>query len=179
MSDNGYEKLIRKYEDYRKELPEILETKILEETAAELQVKVKKRIFENGLDTNGNIIANSYSTKPITVKKEVFIKPGSFKGKKSMRLEYGYKELREIQRLPTSKVNLDYSGKLKKNIRISRSHRSIVLGVSNIEDAEKVRQLEEKYKTKIFGFSQNEIKEHLENVFKKIKENKIKYFHGN
>lgn len=178
MSNNGYEKLIKKYEDYRKELPEILETKILEETAAELQNKIKKRIFEDGLDSNGNIIAQSYSTKPITVQKDVFIKPAAFKGKKTMKLNYGYKELRYIQGLATSRVNLDYSGKLKNNLRVARSQKSIVIGVNSNDEAIKARILEEKYKTKIFGFSQQEIKEHFDSVFSKIKENQREYFNG-
>ncbi|ROI05448.1 hypothetical protein EGI16_03415 [Chryseobacterium sp. G0240] len=179
MSKNGYEKLIKKYEDYRRNLSDVLETRILEETAVELQSKVKKRIFEDGLDANGNLISQSYSTKPMNVRKEVFIKPSAFSGKKTMKLNYGYKELRDIQGLPTSKVNLDYSGKLKRNIHIARIQKSVVLGVNTTEDAEKVKHLEQKYNTKIFGFTQNEIKEHMDNVFNKIKENQRTYFHGN
>lgn len=175
---NGYAKLIQKYENYRKDLPEILETKILDETAAELQKKVKKRIFEDGLDSNEDIIAQGYSTKPITVEKKVFVKSSAFNGKKTMKLNYGYKELRDIQGLPTDRVNLDYSSDLKNNLRVARSKKSVVIGIMDRNNAEKAKRLEQKYKTIIFGFSQNEIREHLQSVVKKLRKVQKDYFYG-
>jgi hypothetical protein len=178
MSNSGYDKLIRKYEEYRSHLADSLETKILEETAAELQNKVSKRIFEDGLDCNDDVIAQGYSTKPITVKKEMFIKSSAFNGKKTMKLNYGYKELRDIQGLPTNLVNLDYSGDLKNSLRIARSKRAIVIGINERNNIEKAKKLELKYKTRIFAFSQNEIKESYEIVFDKVRQIKREYFHG-
>ncbi|MDV7696301.1 hypothetical protein N6B72_05145 [Chryseobacterium soli] len=178
MSNSGYDKLIRKYEDYRKDLPGILETRILEETAAVLQNKVRKRIFEEGLDSNDNVISQNYSTNPITVKKETFIKPSAFTGKKTMKLNYGYKELRDIQALPTNRVNLDYSGSLKNSLRVARNKKSIVIGINDRHNIEKAKSLEQRYKTRIFAFSQDEIKENFKIIFHKIKEVQREYFNG-
>ncbi len=178
MSDHGYDKLIRKYEQYKRDLPDILEDKVLEETAAELERKVRKRIFTDGLDANGNTIGQSYSTRPSVVKKDVFVKQAAFKGKKTMKLEYGYKELREIQGLETDKVNLDYSGDLKKSLRVERSEKGVVIGVTEKHNLEKVQKLEKKYQTKIFAFTQKEIQDHHNNVVKKLKKAQRDYFHG-
>ncbi|VXB02775.1 hypothetical protein [Chryseobacterium sp. 8AT] len=175
---NGYEKLIRKYEQYKKDLPDILEDKILDETAAELERKVRKRIFTDGLDSDGNIIAQSYSTKPTIVKQDVFIKPSAFKGTKTMKLEYGYKELRDIQGLKTDKVNLDYSGDLKRSLRVARSEKSVVIGINEKRNLDKVQNLEKKYQTKIFAFSKKEIQDHIQNIIKKLRIVQRDYFYG-
>lgn len=175
---NGYDKLIRKYEQYKKDLPDLLEEKILNETAAELEKKVRKRIFTEGLDSGENKITQSYSTKPAIVKQDVFIKPSAFKGKKAMRLEHGYKELREIQGLETQIVNLDYSGDLKQDLKVTRSEKSIVIGITEQHNVVKVQNLEEKYKTKIFAFSQKEIQDHFESVIKKLRKVQRDYFYG-
>ncbi|MFC7347312.1 hypothetical protein ACFQO9_11345 [Chryseobacterium zhengzhouense] len=175
---NGYDKLIRKYEQYKRDLPDIIEDNILKETAEELERKVKKRIFIDGLDVNGNTIGENYSTKPTVVKQDVFIKPSAFKGKKSMKLEYGYKELRDIQGLKTDKVNLNYSGELKSKLRVARSEKSIVIGIIDRINAEKAKKLEEKYQTKIFSFSQKEVESYLKNVVKKLKNIQRDYFYG-
>lgn len=175
---NGYAKLIQKYESYRNAIPDLLENGILDETAAELQKKVKKRIFEDGLDSNEDVIAQSYSTKPITVKQDVFVKSSAFNGKKTMKLNYGYKELRDIQGLSTNRVNLDYSSDLKNSLRVARSKKDVVIGITERHNVEKAKKLELKYKTKIFDFSQNEIKEHFESVVRKLKIAQREYFNG-
>lgn len=175
---NAYDKLLQKYEQYKRDLPELLEDHVLEETAAELERKVRKRIFIDGLDANGNIIGQNYSTKPAIVKQDVFIKPSAFKGKKTMKLEYGYKELRDIQGLKTDKVNLNYSGELKNKLRIARSEKSVVIGIVDRLNADKAKRLEEKYQTKIFAFSEKEIQSHLKNVVKKLKGIQRDYFYG-
>lgn len=176
--NDGYDKLIKTYEHYKRDLTEILEDKILEETAAELQNKVRKRIFTDGLDANGNIISGSYSTKPIVVKKDVFINQSAFNGKKTMKLQYGYKELRDIQGLKTDKVNLDYSGDLKEDLKVEVSDKSVVVGISKMHNLEKALNLEKKYQTKIFAFTENEIKFHLKNVIEKLRKAQKDFFHG-
>lgn len=174
---NGYDKLIRKYEQYKRDLPQILEDQVLEDTAAELEKKVRKRIFTDGLDSDENIIGE-YSTKPTVVKKDVFIKPSAFKGTKTMKLEYGYKELRDIQGLKTDKVNLDYSGDLKKGLKVSKSDQSVVIGVNDKDNLDKVQKLEKKYQTKIFAFSQKEIQDHFQNIVRKLRKAQRQYFYG-
>lgn len=175
---NGYDKLIRKYEQYKRDLPDILEDQVLDETAAELERKVRKRIFTNGLDSDGNLIGQNYSSKPTTVKKEVFIKPSAFKGNKSMKLQYGYKELRDIQGLKTDKVNLNYSGELKNKLRIARSQKTVVIGIVDRNNSEKAQSLEKKYQTRIFAFSEKEIQDHFKNVVKKLRKVQKEYFYG-
>lgn len=175
---NGYDKLIRKYEQYKRDLPQLLEDQVLDETAAELQKKVRKRIFTDGLDSDENTIGQSYSTKPAVVKQDVFIKPSAFKGKKTMKLEHGYKELREIQGLKTDKVHLEYSGDLKDDLRVSRSDGSVVIGVNNPSNIDKIEKLEKQYQTKIFAFSQKEIQDHFRNVVKKLRKAQKEYFYG-
>lgn len=178
MSNNGYEKLIRKYEQYKQDLPAILEDQVLDETAAELERKVRKRIFTDGLDSDENLIGQNYSTKPTTVKKEVFIKPSAFNGKKTMKLQYGYKELRDIQGLKTDKVNLNYSGELKNKLRVARSQKSVVIGIVDRQNADKAEKLEKKYQSKIFAFSEKEIREHFKNVVRKLRKIQKEYFYG-
>jgi hypothetical protein len=178
MNNHGYDKLIRKYEEYKRDLPNILEDKILDETAAELQSKVRKRIFTKGLDANGNTISQSYSTKPTVVKKDVFIRPSAFKGNKTMRLEHGYKELRDIQGLQTKTVNLDYSGALKNSLIVERDQQSVIIGVNDRDNLDKVQKLEKKYQTKIFSFSEKEIQDFIKTVRKKLRKAQREYFYG-
>lgn len=175
----GYEQLIKKYENYRKDLPDILEREILTESAEMLQQKMTKRIFTEGLDSKGNTIAGRYSESPITVKKEVFIKPAAFKGKKkSMRLEHGYKELREIQGLKTDKVHLEYSGELRRSLKARRRLNAVVIGFSSKLSTQKARNLQHRYRVTIFRPTKEETQDHLREVNKRLRKIQREYFYG-
>lgn len=174
----GFEKLISKYENYRKHLPDVLERQILEETAELLQQKMKRRIFTNGQDSKGEKIADNYGQKPMSVQQNIFIKPSAFKGKKTMKLKHGYKELREIQGLPTDKVNLKYSGDLRESLKVRRRKNAVVIGFSDKNNTVKAKNLQSKYGKIIFRPTKEETQQHLKEVVKRLKNTQKQYFYG-
>lgn len=91
----------------------------------------------------------SYKTKK--VKRELWIKfPNASKAVPVMRLEEGYRELREIQGRPGDHVNGSYSGKMwQATTIVSRVHSGLVwatiIGGNNEEAQDKLMWLTDKY----------------------------------
>lgn len=95
-----------------------------------LETDIKRRVFTEHEDITGAKLGQ-YSTKPTLIGAKSFINKGgansfftaqkkkepkgqwrTIKGKHLFILEGGYKELRQVQGLQTSEVNLQYSGEL-------------------------------------------------------------------
>jgi len=190
--------------DYAKMLEQLkadAETQNLSESvmlpaANRLLGTIKNRIVRDGLNSNNQKIGD-YSTTPIYVSKEQFVKKGSFKplGKggfkgeriverklksgaikrsikktkpQTMYLENGYKQLREIQGMDISKINLKYSGDLIiNNYKIAtKGKTTILLGITTEEDAKKREGLEARFGAILSG-TKEELKVYEDEVFKR------------
>ncbi len=152
-----------------KELSHELDTKMPEALAvgvmAELMAIHKKRIFDDGLDTNGNSLGE-YSTNEMYVSKDQFIRKSAFKplgkpnkqGKrktnKTMFLAKGYTELRDIQGRKTNHKNLKYSGSLEAGTNVVKNENSVMYGTTSPAESIKFEALEEKYE--VFGLTISE-----------------------
>jgi hypothetical protein len=143
---------------------------------AEMLREIKRRVTKSGTGTDGNAIGN-YSTKPIYVEKEMFIKKGAFKAqgkngnigdrliptartktnsttknpvryteytiakpnykpRKTMYLPNGYKELREIQSLQVSYIDLKYSGRMVRDYQLQKQAQTVLLGITTRRSAD-------------------------------------------
>lgn len=146
--------------------------------ANELVGEMRKRIFSKGLDSSGNQIATGYSSTPTYVPKKVFIREGSFtaqgkenKGnfkngneRKTMYLEHGYKELREVQGRQTSFVDIRYSGSLEKSIETLREdENNVVVAITDGLESTKRKGLEDNYGKDIFTPAPTDL-QHYEDV---------------
>lgn len=146
--------------------------------ANELMAEMRTRIFTKGLNSDGSPIGNAYSEKPIYVSKDVFIRKGAFtpKGKtskgnfkngnerKTMFLEHGYKELRDIQARQTDHVDWRYSGSLEKSIEVVREdERNVLIAITDGDESAKRKGLEERSNQKVFTPSESDMT-HYENV---------------
>lgn len=152
-------------------------------SAGRLLGTIQNRIIQRGEATDGSKL-KAYSTTSGYYTKEQFVKESAFKpqgkrevgnfinGKvrKSMFLQNGYKELRDIQGRPTDRTNLFYSGDTMRAYVIGRKENSIQLGFNN-DMASKIRKgHEERYDKKIYSGSVSEINEYKEGVTDTYKE---------
>jgi len=118
----------------------------------ELLFAIKQRVTKQGKGSNENSIGQ-YSTKPIYVEKQKFVKKGSFKRvgkygertKRTMYLPEGYKELRDIQGLRTDVVNLKYSGSMVNDYQSLQVSQHVYLGIMSEKNAKKYEGLTMKY----------------------------------
>lgn len=157
---NQFSNLVQRF---RTEFPQTFKTRLVEVSKVALMGKMIERIFEDGLDSKDSVIG-SYSTKPMYAPKGIFVKASAFKpkGKKSsknktMLLEGGYKQFREIQGRPTDKVNLDLSSDLRSSIQLVSDDNTVVIGISNKVNSNKARGNEKRFKKRIFSPSPNDI----------------------
>lgn len=89
---------------------------------------------------------------------------------KTMFLEQGYKELRDIQGMDTNVKNLTYSGDFMNSYVLGVSDNQILLGLNN-EEASKIRKGQErKNGGKILHASKKEMAEYRANVVKQYRE---------
>lgn len=148
---------------------------IMVSPANRLLATVKNRIIIQGENTAGNQIGQ-YSTKPMYASKKQFDKkrafkpikkkyvstdakaPKTVKGRKvlgtiytetgkTMYLQQGYKELRQIQDKPVDKVNLQYRGDLLLSYQQDVIGEGVIVQGLNKESEKKKRQgLEKRFK---------------------------------
>lgn len=170
---------MQKLNNYSRELPERVQEFALEKAGGALVRKMKDRIFNQGFDKFFKILAEGYSTVPIYVTKEQFVKRSNFrpKGKnengktkangtdiKSMYLQHGYKELKEIQGLQASRINLVYRGDLKRAFSSQVESNVLYIGFTNTKEAEKADWLTKKYQTDIFHAADEELLEYYDRL---------------
>jgi hypothetical protein len=148
------------------EIQEIASVRIKEQIILEagkaLEASMKRRIFNNGLDSQDNGIADAYSKSPRVFTQDQFAKRSAFKpntktrkggkAQDAMYLQGGYEQFREIQGRRIDKVNLELSSSLQKAIQLLRDGGKIVIAITNATDAQKKRELEGRiYGKKIFS----------------------------
>ena len=170
---------LEKIERYAHELPQRVQEIALDKAGAALVRKMKDRIFNQGLDKFFKILAEGYSTTPMYVTKDQFVKRSTFRpqgknesGKrkgdgserKSMYLPHGYKELKEIQGLQASRVNLLYRGDLKRAFSSDVEGGILYIGFTSAKEAEKAAGLAAKYNTDIFHAADEELLEYYDRL---------------
>lgn len=144
------------------QMPDVIAVQVMNELSA----IHKKRIFGEGINTDGGKIGE-YSTKSAYVSKDKFIRKGAFKphgkpdknGKKStknktMYLAKGYSEFRDIQGRQVQFKNLKLSGSLERNIDVLKFGNSTLYGTTDSVESDKFQGLESDYNA--FGLSTNE-----------------------
>lgn len=130
-------------------MPDVISAVIM----VELEAKHKKRIFDDGLNSEG-VKIGEYSTKPAYFSKDEFIRKNAFKGKgkpngtkkksedrKSMYLQGGYSEFRDIQGRQNKFVNLKFSGSAERSIGIEKFADSTLYGVRDLVESKKLNGL--------------------------------------
>jgi hypothetical protein len=154
-------------EEYLQKLRERIkaatDTRLLAPVITNLQQAMDKRIFETGLNSKAQKLG-AYSTKPMYVTQKQFANTpafratgkvnteGTFKNKRarrSMYLPQGYKQLRQVQGMPADKVNLTYSGSLRKSFNQKPGADGWQLGTGE-QDKKKLDGLAAKYGPRIF-----------------------------
>jgi hypothetical protein len=111
-----------------------------------LRAKVINRIVNEGKGTNGQSLGQ-YSTTPAYYERQQFDKQGAFKpqGKrgsrpeaKTMYLEQGYRQLRDIQGKETGFKNFEYRGDMIKDFQQGfQSDNAFVIGFTDIVQSKK------------------------------------------
>lgn len=146
--------------------------KLIFEPASEVHGMMIQRLFDEGEGAQGKL--GNYSTEPNYFTKSQFKKTGAFRGKgktgetkkkngepyKSMYLEDGYKELREIQGYESGFVNLQYSKDLRNDFSTGLKIKgdTVVAVVKRGINDKKVGWLSEKYGDKTFKLTDSEKK---------------------
>lgn len=144
--------------------------KLIFPAAQEVQRLLVKRLFNEGEGAQGKL--GTYSTEAGYFSKNQFKNKGAFRAKgksgktkfengephKSMYLEDGYKELKQVQGYESSFVNLTYSSDLRNDISTGmkiKGDKVVSILKRNI-NTEKVEWLSDKYGDKTFKHTQEE-----------------------
>lgn len=136
----------------------------------ELLANIKNRIQREGKDSNDTAMP-AYSSKAAYFGRDQFVRKSSFKAKgksgaknfksgsphKSMYLEHGYKELRDIQGRQTAKRDLTYSGDLMLSYVLGTIENGILLGFNQDKQSKKRKGLEDRNNGPIFYATQSEL----------------------
>lgn len=148
-----------------------------------LLANIKNRIQREGKDSIGAKMSD-YSNKPAYYKRDSFVKKGAFKGvgknggkkfkngnsHKSMYLNNGYKEFREIQGRQTQIKDLTLSGDLMLSYVLGTAENAILLGFNQTLQSKKRKGLEKQNGGQIFKATDAEIGDFNENVVKQQNE---------
>lgn len=182
-------------------------TGALLDVGGELLANIKNRIAQDGKNSNNQQIGQ-YSTKPMYATEDMFDKKSAFKPStknsgevltfyigtkkkkrvsvnqnfrqtKSMYLESGYKELRDIQGKPTQFVNLVYRSDMMASYQMLRDgDNAVVIGFRSETESIKRKALEKKYNQTIFSGSQQELAQASEGFTERFNELSIKFLKG-
>lgn len=153
-----YEALISRLEGISKKLDAAGVDVICVAAMTELEAQHKQRIFAEGKDST-NAPIGKYSTKSAYYTKDSFIRTGAFKAqgkenkgafkngkeRKSMFLQGGYSEFRDIQGRQNNTVNLKFSGSLERSFRVVKFGDDTLYGTTDAHESEKFEGLTEKY----------------------------------
>lgn len=135
-----------------------------------LLASIKSRIQREGRDSSGSKMP-AYSTKPAYYSKAQFVKKGSFKAKgktgerkflngqdhKTMYLQNGYKEFREVQGRQTQTRDLTLSGDLMLSYVLGTADQAILIGFNQEKQSKKRKGLEERNGSDIFPATKGEM----------------------
>lgn len=139
--------------------------------AQELLAETKNRIQSDGKKSDGSSIGQ-YSTKTAYYGREAFDKKSSFKpptGKKTMKLEQGYKQLRQIQGKPTTDINETYTGSTLAAFQNQITEDAVLQGFTT-ELSSKIRKGQEAKRGNIFNPTDTELTDYKKNVINNTKE---------
>jgi len=147
--------------------------------ATEMLRLYTNRIFDEGVNGNDAQIGK-YSTKEMYASKSAFKNAGGFKGvgkrpkkkgkvNKSMYLPGGYKQLKSIQGLESSFVNLTYRGDLRRGLKLVTVGDAVEIKVAGINE-KKVSGLKDKYGAATFNHTKEEKEFFKKEVGRKITE---------
>lgn len=144
--------------------------KLIFPIAQETQRRLIKRLFDEGEGAQGKL--GSYSTDSGYYTKKQFKNKGAFKAKgktgktkfdngephKSMYLEDGYKELKQVQGYESSFVNLQYSKDLRNDFSTGLMIKGdkVLSVVKRGINADKTKWLSDKYGEKTFKHTEEE-----------------------
>lgn len=153
--------------------------KVVFPVATQMSRLFTERVFDKGIGGDNSQIG-IYSTKPLYASKKAFRNAGSFKGqgknavksengklakgskkkkdgslRKSMYLTGGYKELKSIQGLESSFVNLTYRGDLRRGLKLATEKDIVILKVAGLNE-KKVDGLTDKYGADTFKHTKEE-----------------------
>lgn len=134
-------------------MPDVIATAIF----GELEAMYKRRIFDNGLKSDGSQIGE-YSNKPIYVGKDEFVRKAAFKphgkpdanGKKrtknkTMFIAGGYSEFRSIQGRETNHINFKYSGSEERAFKTMKFGNAALFGNTDLNESIKIESQQEKF----------------------------------
>jgi hypothetical protein len=136
----------------------------------QLLANIKNRIQREGKDSSGATMP-PYSTKTAYYTRDQFVKKGSFRAKgksgnrvflngnqhKSMYLENGYKEFREVQGRQTGKRDYTLSGDLMLSYVLGTSQNAILLGFNQDKQSKKRKGLDKQNGGNVFSATSSEM----------------------
>lgn len=174
-------------EQYQKKIQDKLRSlkiaNIILPAAQNVQTLYRERLYGNGVDGDNTKIG-AYSTKEMYASKKVFKNKGGFRAqgkkskkpfangneRKSMYLNQGYKQLRQVQGYESGYVNLHYSGDLFTDTSgLKIDGESVVVKVSRKINQQKISGLSDKYGKATFKHTKQERKIFAEDVTKRLK----------
>lgn len=133
-----------------------------------LEAEMKRRIFNEGLATNGGKIGE-YSERPLSVANpsinpRAWAVPSAFVASRDRNgrvrdtqfFSGGYKEFRKEQGFQTAFVDTDYTGSLRQSLQTGLLGDDIVLGFADLEQYQKSIKLEQHFNKSIYEPSENE-----------------------
>lgn len=123
----------------------------------ELEAMYKRRIFDNGLKSDGSQIGE-YSNESGYYSKDKFIRKAAFKphGKpnadgakrtknKTMFIAGGYSEFRSIQGRETKHINFKYSGSEERAFKTMKFGNAALFGNTDLNESIKIESQQERY----------------------------------
>lgn len=183
------------YIDYIKKLkddiPRMAIKDAIIQSAFVLRGTIQNRIGRKGTDSF-DVPLKPYSETPMYATKKMFARDSAFRprgkpeeGKKrskptkangeprkTMYLEHGYKQLRDVQGMKTDITNLHYRLDLFKDFGVDFDETAAYIGFSNDKEIKKRKWLEKHYNTTIFMATSKEMKDFenlvLGNYLKKL-----------
>jgi hypothetical protein len=145
--------------------------------ANRLKAEIQNRISRQGLDSSGKKMKD-YSTSPWYYKKDKFVKKGAFKAKgkngeskfkngntkKTMYMQHGYKEFREVQGRQTGHRDLTLSGETFRTFQTGQSGDAVLIGFTTQQSKDIRMGNEDRNGGKIYTATEDEIKDYHKNL---------------
>lgn len=145
---------------------------IVVEAMLEFNADLKTRIFLDGQDNGGQKIG-SYSTEPYYASlKQRQVKTSRLRGqgknskdpkfkngkpRKSMYLQGGYSEFRQVVGRQNAYVDLDLTGQLRESIGLGSTEGNVVVGIRSELEAKKAEGNEKRFGKVIFAPTEEEL----------------------
>lgn len=169
---------------FQEKIRSLKTAEIVYPVATKVHDDMTRRVFNDGKKGDGSKIG-TYSTEPMYASKKAFKKQGAFKGqgknskkqsfknkkpRKSMYLQQGYKQLKQVQGYESGFVNLTYSADLRNDFasKLAIEGESVVLRLSREINKKKSEGLTEKYGSTLLKHTKSERDFFEKEVTKKV-----------